>query len=242
MRETHDALPIMGCFVRIAQILLPDARVFNGGGGLCGDYCPKDGTNHFDGEIFSPPYLFNADGSLATRPAIVAAPGTATLGMQLVVTTDVPVAAFSLIRVGCEPTSPQVLCPTCGIWQLGRQRSDARPHFGTLVAVSLPRSFARQVLRWSIAPQDLDAQHRHRPAAHRADADHHHRHHLPAQRSAHEPGHPAGRPVAAIRGQRRGRAQPRHERICQLTRFVQRRRCIKLSRAERQWHPSGRAC
>jgi galactose oxidase len=31
-------------------LLMPDARVFTGGGGLCGS-C---GTNHFDGEIFTP--------------------------------------------------------------------------------------------------------------------------------------------------------------------------------------------
>ena len=36
-------------------LLLPDARVFVGGGGLCGD-CT---TNHLDGEIFTPPYLLN---------------------------------------------------------------------------------------------------------------------------------------------------------------------------------------
>jgi len=96
------------------QILLPDARVFTGGGGLCGDYCPKDGTNHFDGEIFSPPYLFNADGSLATRPSIVTAPRTASGGTQLLVTTNTPVTAFSLIRVGCglmhyQPTNASLM-------------------------------------------------------------------------------------------------------------------------------------
>ncbi len=100
---SDDALQSPGHFLRPVQILLPDARVFNGGGGLCGDYCPKDGTNHFDGEIFSPPYLFNADGSLATRPSIVTAPGRASGGTQLLVTTNTPVTAFSLIRVGCGP-------------------------------------------------------------------------------------------------------------------------------------------
>src|SRR5260370_10368718 len=39
-------------------VLLPDGRVFSGGGGLCGNGCT---TNHPDGQIFSPPYLFNAD-------------------------------------------------------------------------------------------------------------------------------------------------------------------------------------
>ena len=84
-----------------AQILLPDARIFTGGGGLCGTTCPTDGANHDDGEIFSPPYLFDADGSLATRPVISSAPPTATYGATLMVTTDTPVGAFSLIRAGC---------------------------------------------------------------------------------------------------------------------------------------------
>ena len=42
-------------------VLLPDGTVFSGGGGLCGSCA----TNHPDGQIFYPPYLFNADGSLA---------------------------------------------------------------------------------------------------------------------------------------------------------------------------------
>jgi galactose oxidase len=49
------------------SVLMPDATVFTGGGGLCGD-CS---TNHFTGQVFSPPYLFGSDGTtLATRPTI----------------------------------------------------------------------------------------------------------------------------------------------------------------------------
>ncbi len=85
-----------------AQILLPDGRVFTGGGGLCGTTCAiTDGANHDDGEIFSPPYLFNADETLAQRPNITSAPSTATYGAVLMVTTDSTVTAFSLIRAGC---------------------------------------------------------------------------------------------------------------------------------------------
>lgn len=49
-----------------SSVLLPDGRVFVGGGGLCGN-C---GVNHPDAEIYSPNYLFNANGSPATRPTI----------------------------------------------------------------------------------------------------------------------------------------------------------------------------
>ena len=75
-------------------ILLPDARVFVGGGGLCGT-CT---TNHPDGQIFTPPYLLNADGTARPRPSITAAPTTAALGSAISVTTSGPTPTFSLVR------------------------------------------------------------------------------------------------------------------------------------------------
>jgi Domain of unknown function (DUF1929)/F5/8 type C domain/Concanavalin A-like lectin/glucanases superfamily/Fibronectin type III domain len=77
-------------------VLLPDGRVFSGGGGLCGT-CS---TNHPDGQIFSPPYLFNSDGTLRTRPAITSAPPAATIGQTISVTTDAPVSSFAMVRYG----------------------------------------------------------------------------------------------------------------------------------------------
>ncbi|MEZ4679289.1 MAG: kelch repeat-containing protein [Caldilineaceae bacterium] len=50
-------------------LLMTDGRVWSGGGGLCN--CAAD---HPDHQVYSPPYLFNADGTLATRPVIAAAP------------------------------------------------------------------------------------------------------------------------------------------------------------------------
>jgi len=76
-------------------LLLPDGRVFVGGGGLCGG-C---GADHPDAEIFSPPYLFNLDGTPATRPEIVSAPSTAQLGSTMSVTTKTPVTAFAIQRL-----------------------------------------------------------------------------------------------------------------------------------------------
>jgi galactose oxidase len=76
-------------------ILLPDGRVFSGGGGLCGT-CS---TNHPDGQIYSPPYLFNPGGTLRTRPVITSAPATAAAGSAITVTTDSATPAFSLIRM-----------------------------------------------------------------------------------------------------------------------------------------------
>jgi galactose oxidase len=78
-----------------AAVLLPDGRVFSGGGGLCGG-CT---TNHPDGQIYSPPYLFNANGTLRTRPVITSAPASAVTGSTVTVTTNSATPTFSLIRM-----------------------------------------------------------------------------------------------------------------------------------------------
>jgi hypothetical protein len=56
-------------------LLMPDARVLVGGGGEGGN-----GTDEPNIEMFSPPYLFNSDGSLATRPQITSAPDAVAYG------------------------------------------------------------------------------------------------------------------------------------------------------------------
>ncbi|KAM0278590.1 hypothetical protein ACHAQH_005064 [Verticillium albo-atrum] len=90
------------------SILLPDATVFTGGGGLCyvskigGSTagCNKD-ADHADGEIFSPPYLFSADGSKAVRPVISAlAQEAVSAGATLTFDAEGDVASFSLVRTG----------------------------------------------------------------------------------------------------------------------------------------------
>ena len=55
-------------------ILLPDARVISAGD----DY--NGGIDRDTAEIFEPPYLFNADGSYASRPRISSAPATVRYG------------------------------------------------------------------------------------------------------------------------------------------------------------------
>ncbi|KAI1310306.1 hypothetical protein F5Y03DRAFT_35206 [Xylaria venustula] len=79
-------------------ILLPDATVAAGGGGLCGTGCVQ---NHFDMQVFSPPYLFNADGTRAARPVIRSVSATQVRpGASLTVTTAQSVTSFSLVRFG----------------------------------------------------------------------------------------------------------------------------------------------
>jgi galactose oxidase len=79
-------------------ILLPDGRVFVGGGGQCGAGCPQ---NHLNAEILTPPYLLNSDGSAATRPVLVAASTStsATLGGTITAGTTGQVASFVLMRL-----------------------------------------------------------------------------------------------------------------------------------------------
>ena len=77
-------------------LLLPDARVFVAGGGLCGAGCP---ANHENAEIFSPPYLFNPDGSPAARPAITTAPASALLGSTVSVTANTAKLKFEVLRI-----------------------------------------------------------------------------------------------------------------------------------------------
>jgi len=86
-------------------ILLPDATVFSAGGGLDGDSCAEPegpgecGDDHWNAEIFSPPYLFDESGDPATRPAIEDAPGVARVGRTLDVRATPGLDGFSMVRM-----------------------------------------------------------------------------------------------------------------------------------------------
>jgi galactose oxidase len=75
-------------------VLLPDGRVFSGGGGLCGS-CT---TNHLDGQILTPPYLLDEDGAEKVRPGIASAPATAGPGSTITVRTSGSTPNFALVR------------------------------------------------------------------------------------------------------------------------------------------------
>ncbi|MFE7582111.1 discoidin domain-containing protein [Streptomyces gardneri] len=105
--------PVTGRFTPLASMaiprnyhsvanLLPDGRIFSGGGGLCGDCA----TNHADGSVFTPPYLLNADGSPKPRPVITGGvPPRAAAGTSLTVRTGGPVASFVLMRAAAATHS-----------------------------------------------------------------------------------------------------------------------------------------
>ena len=81
------------------SILLPDATVLNGGGGLCGN-CT---VNHYDALIFRPPYLYNKDGTEAIRPKtpiVKNKSSKVTLGKTLRFFADADIKNSSLVRLG----------------------------------------------------------------------------------------------------------------------------------------------
>ena len=99
-------VPTTGHFIKVppisiprnyhsVAILLADATVFNGGGGLCGSCA----TNHYDGQVYYPGYLFNADNSRAARPVINSATAQIYPGQTLTATTNTAVSSWSMVRM-----------------------------------------------------------------------------------------------------------------------------------------------
>jgi hypothetical protein len=82
-------------------LLLPDGRVLSSGGGICGT-CDQVGYLAKNAEIFSPPYLFQADGTLAPRPAIDTAPASTSYGAPMEIGTGSPasIRKVALVRLG----------------------------------------------------------------------------------------------------------------------------------------------
>lgn len=76
-------------------LMLPDGRIFSGGGGLSGNAA----TNHQNAQFFSPSYLFNPDGSAATRPEISSAPDAAGTGQTIEATASHDVSRFTMLRM-----------------------------------------------------------------------------------------------------------------------------------------------
>jgi hypothetical protein len=82
-------------------VLLPDGRVFTGGGGAPGPLINKNA------EIYSPPYLFDAGGNVAVRPTITSGPDTLNWGQlgtyQLADT--LPINRVTLVSAGANTHS-----------------------------------------------------------------------------------------------------------------------------------------
>lgn len=82
-------------------LLLPDGRVLSSGGGYCGT-CYEIGYEEKNAEIFSPPYLFSSDDTLAIRPVITAAPEVIDYAYTYSVSTDQTnlISKVHLIKLG----------------------------------------------------------------------------------------------------------------------------------------------
>ena len=83
------------------SLLLPDATVINAGGGLCGT-CT---TNHFDGQIFTPPYLLTGKPRPVISSISVSTPSNGTvlpvsLGEKITISTNTTVDQAALVRYG----------------------------------------------------------------------------------------------------------------------------------------------
>ena len=77
------------------QLLLPDGTVFMAGGN------PAQGVYEKHIEIYKPAYLFNPDGSAASRPAITGAPSSVIYGSNFSVQTpNTDIASVALIKLG----------------------------------------------------------------------------------------------------------------------------------------------
>lgn len=82
----QNAMPTTRQYHSIA-LLLPDGQVLSAGGGICGD-CYELGYEERNAEIFTPSYLFNADGTLASRPQLTQVPILADYGDTFSVSLD----------------------------------------------------------------------------------------------------------------------------------------------------------
>ncbi|KAF7189242.1 Galactose oxidase [Pseudocercospora fuligena] len=78
------------------SVLVPDGRVLTGGGGLCGN-CS---ANHYDAQLFTPPYLLTDSGDERERPAFLSnLPHTVGVGGQLYFSTTTKIASAALVRI-----------------------------------------------------------------------------------------------------------------------------------------------
>jgi Domain of unknown function (DUF1929) len=77
------------------QLLLPDGTVMMAGGN------PAQGVYEKHIELYKPPYLFNSDGTPASRPSISSAPSSVTYGSTFAVQTpNTDIASIEFIKPG----------------------------------------------------------------------------------------------------------------------------------------------
>jgi hypothetical protein len=85
-----------------SALLLPDGRVMSAGDDINGPDGPDSGVKTDTAEIWSPPYLFNADGSERARPQILSAPDAVGYGKPFTVATPNDIASAVLVAPGAD--------------------------------------------------------------------------------------------------------------------------------------------
>jgi len=81
-------------------LLLPDGRVWSGGGGLSGN-----SADHRDAQVFTPPQLFTSTGALAPRPQIAEAPAAIGSGQVFNVQGSAGITRFTFIKMSSQTHS-----------------------------------------------------------------------------------------------------------------------------------------
>jgi hypothetical protein len=96
---TTMAGEVVGRTYHSASLLLPDGRVLSSGSGEGGGVSYENSQR--TAQVFSPPYLFNPDGTPAARPVIGSAPSSISYGSSVIVETPhaATVTRGSLIRL-----------------------------------------------------------------------------------------------------------------------------------------------
>lgn len=85
-----------------SALLLPDARVLSAGDDINGPGGPGTGARTDTAELWSPPYLFDADGTEAVRPEITAAPAAVGYGQSFVAGVGGDAARAVLVAPGAN--------------------------------------------------------------------------------------------------------------------------------------------
>ncbi len=141
-------------------LLLTDGRVLSAGGGYCSNDELCNNASHQNGQIYSPAYLFNSDGTLAPRPILSNSPGVIKAGEAFTVTASSDVTQFSFIKMSATthavntdtrftnlsfvkrndgkfsltvPANPNVLIP--GYWMLFALNANHVPSIAQVIRV-----------------------------------------------------------------------------------------------------------
>ena len=75
-------------------LLMTNGLVWSAGGGLCN--CAADHPNH---EVFTPPQLLNADGTMVSRPLLNTLPGVAEAGQTILARGSANAQRFTMIKM-----------------------------------------------------------------------------------------------------------------------------------------------